>query len=116
MIGNVSSRDQVVTDSELQALAGYDASDPDGDGWDGYYRFRGGQDTSMNSGQPFTSVQFHGHSFDMGGGFMATSGDGIVLLKKPRTVVADIEIDDSSGPTSPGSDKAVFEWKLAAHL
>lgn len=66
-----------------------------------YFRFKGGQDSGFNNGQPFTSVSLAGSGApnDLGN----QTGDGIMLFKQPTTLVSDIIIDNvDRNMTSPG--------------
>jgi len=73
---------------------------------DTYYRFKGGQDPLTNDGSLFSSIQLEGSVYTAYGGNDAISGDGIVLVKSPQTVIADIIVDNERGGTSPGSEEA----------
>ncbi len=91
-IANSNGQDHVATDADLRRFSEY--SGP-------YYRFRGGQNPDYNNGAQFTSVELQGMKLDN-----RYFGDGIILLNQPRTVIADIIIDNSDSGTSPGSDPA----------
>lgn len=54
-----------------------------------YYRFRGGQQPNFNDGSKFTSVILESWMYRG----MWPIGDGMILVKSPQTVVADIIID-----------------------
>ncbi len=87
---------QTTTAADLQAVTQY---------YDGpYYRFRGGQDPVWNDGSLFTSITIEGIRSD----YSTEGGDGIILLKQPRTVVCDIIIDDIDIGTSPSSEPPQF--------
>ena len=100
-ITNPSGADQIVTDSDLRNFSQYAGP---------YYRFKGGQDPDFNNGSEFSDVSLSGKPSTLG-----TYGDGIILLKKPTTVVSDIVIDDQDQGTSPASKPAelVGNWKRA---
>jgi len=103
---NMNSQPRDVSDQDLRDKFGnqYDTSDPDGDGWDGYYRFKGGQDPNFNNGQIFENISLKNvREYDMG-----YVGDAILLTKEPTTMVTDIFIDTKITDTSPGSDKALL--------
>jgi hypothetical protein len=91
VITNGSGRSQTVASSELNGGP--------------YYRFLGGQVPSVNNGQPFTSVNLAGSG--AGGNEGNQTGDGIILFKKPTTLVAEIIVDNVlRNMTSPGSSPA----------
>ncbi len=102
-VHNANGKSATVTDKDLKALKGYAGP---------YYRFAGGQVPAVNNGQKFTSVTLKGHSW--GSGVVYKVGDGIVLVSKPRTVVADIVVDDLDYGTDPGSSRATLtgSWKV----
>jgi hypothetical protein len=102
VLANLNGHDVTVTEAELRSLSGYAGP---------YYRFRGGQDPIANDGTPFDQVELHGHSFSSGG-LDPIAGDGLLLVKSPQTVVADIIIDNTGAGTSPGSPPPTFhgEW------
>lgn len=99
-IVNPTNTTQTVTAGDLSGLSGYAGP---------YYRFRGNQDPVWNNGWEFTSVELKSTRY-------ITSqyiGDGIILVKKPTTVVSDIIVDNAYSGTSPGSQTAVltgFSW------
>jgi len=96
--------DITVTDANLQTLKGYDGP---------YYRFRGGQDPDWNNGEKFDKVTLSGQPCSRGKG--KELGDGIILLKEPKVVVADIIIDNfKENWGSTGSDEAQYTgtWSL----
>ncbi|MFQ5636730.1 MAG: hypothetical protein ACE5IR_01885 [bacterium] len=93
-IVNPTGATQIVRDSDLAALAG--ANPP-------YFRFKGNQDPVHNNGQKFDSIMLDGFINPKGNGQLVT-GDGIVLLRQPRTVVADIIIDNLPYGTTPMMD------------
>jgi len=95
---NANGHDVTVTDEQLKELDGYDGP---------YYRFRGGQDSDFNNGELFNFVDLKGYSFKENK-LDYKSGDGIVLVKIPQTVVSEIIIDDHNSGTSPASRKAEF--------
>ena len=95
-VANINHTAVTVTDSDLRGLSGYDGP---------YWRFQGGQDPLMNSGEPFTSVELLGFTDSYAGGI---SGDGIILVDTPQTVIADIIIDNTDSGTSPASSPAEF--------
>jgi len=70
-----------------------------------YYRFKGGQQPSFNTGASFTSVDLQGS----GGQTQNQTGDGIVLLLQQDTLITDIIIDNKDiNMTSPGSDPVSY--------
>ena len=99
-IVNPTNSTLTVTDGDLAGLSGYAGP---------YYRFKGNQDPLWNNGTAFTSVELISTRY-------ITSqyiGDGIILVKKPTTVVSDIIVDNAYSGTSPGSPTAVltgFTW------
>lgn len=99
IIVNVSGGLVKVTDDDLQSLNGYKGP---------YYRFQGGQDPGCNNGQVFGGIQLKGHEFMAAGDEMMIIGDAILLTRSPRTVVADIILDDSPGSTSAGNRDTEF--------
>lgn len=58
-----------------------------------YYHFRGGQQPALNDGSEFDSVVLQSGGLDRYHGI----GDGVILVKEPQTVVAEIIIDDEAG-------------------
>lgn len=100
-ITNPTGSPQRVSDADLRAQSAYNGP---------YFRFRGGQDPEFNNGKAFTSVRLFGDRVENNKRIV---GDGIILLKKPITVVADIIIDNQQEPkdaeTSPGSRPARLE-------
>ncbi len=94
-ITNPSGSNQIVTDNDLRNFSQYDGP---------YFRFKGGQDPEVNNGTQFDQITLAGSPASIG-----TYGDGIILLKSPLTVVADIIIDDNDAATSPGSEPAEFK-------
>ncbi|PIU10732.1 hypothetical protein COT27_01575, partial [Candidatus Kuenenbacteria bacterium CG08_land_8_20_14_0_20_37_23] len=101
VIVNTDSRDTTVSQIDLDDVSGYNGP---------YYRFNGGQKSTFNNGQPFTSVTLKGRALS-GNQYV---GDSIILVKQPTTMVTDIIIDDSEFNTSPGSEPAQLsaEWKF----
>lgn len=92
----------VVTNAELAGLNGYQGP---------YYRFKGGQVPQFNNGELFTFVNLFGETRDKP---RYNQGDGILLFKKPVTVVADIMVGNTfNNDTNPGSEKVklVGSWK-----
>ncbi len=87
---------QTVTAADLASLNGYRGP---------YYRFQGNQDPTHNNGQRFDSIRLAGYS-DKNGNSDLVRGDGIVLLRQPRVVVADIIIDNLPYGTTPMMDAA----------
>lgn len=97
-IVNPSNRPVTLTDGDLRAMSGYAGP---------YYKFRGGQDPAFNSGGQFTQVNLWGGSEQTNSGPLLL-GDGIILLTEPKTVIADILVDNVEYCTSPGSEPAAF--------
>jgi len=94
VIVNIDATPHTVSDSEIRTMTGY--SGP-------YYRFLGGQDTKVNTGQSFTNVALGGRNYSTG-----YIGDAILLVNTPTTAIADILVDNVSAGTSPGSSAAQF--------
>jgi len=87
----VSSKrvDVSVTDAQLQALPGYQGP---------YYRLKGAQDPKHNNGSLFQSIKLSG-----GTGWNGVSiGDGIILLREKRDVLAPVIVDHHWLSTTPG--------------
>lgn len=99
VIANVNNTNTTVTDAELRSAPGYAGP---------YWRFQGGQDPVMNNGQQFNSLTLNGHSFTGYGNATIIVGDGVVLVKTPQTVVADMVIDNVRSATTAGSPAASF--------
>ncbi|MFQ5601705.1 MAG: hypothetical protein ACE5HS_00385 [bacterium] len=97
-ITNPTGRTKVVDDGALRSVSGYDGP---------YYRFLGGQDPQFNNGQKFTSVELFGTSQRKGGQDLIT-GDGIILLREQKIVIADIIIDNLEFNTTPTQKPAKF--------
>lgn len=97
-IVNVSGKTQIITNDDLEGLNGYNGP---------YYRFKGGQDPNFNNGEQFDDIELMGKRTSRGDATLIT-GDGIILLKQPQTVVSDIIIDNVDAATSPGSSPAEF--------
>ncbi len=91
-IGSCNGQPQTASANDLTQFSEYDGP---------YFRFKGGQNPSFNNGKQFESIDLHGIKID--GRYF---GDGIVLLKQPRFVIADIVIDNSAAGTSPSSAMA----------
>lgn len=96
---NVDKQSNTITDGDIQPLDGYDGP---------YYRFLGGQDPDFNNGELFDEVTLTGQTKNVTG----VVGDAILLLNEPKTVIADIYIDNVDGVTSAGSEPAnlVGHW------
>lgn len=94
-IMNPNASPTSVSDANLKGLEGYNGP---------YRRFLGGQDSSHNNGQPFTSITLDGHAFSD-----QSVGDGILLVKSPTTIVSDIVIDNLNHYSSPSSQGAVLK-------
>ena len=74
-----------------------------------FYRFQGGQDTTMNNGQILTSVSLYGYDY----GDKNLRGDGILLFYEPTTSICDIIVDNFNlNATSPGSAPVILsgDW------
>lgn len=66
-----------------------------------FYRMKGGQDPTFNTGEPFTSVELFGVIYND----TDWRGDGILLFRQPTTVVTDIIVDNFDfNQTSPSSN------------
>lgn len=100
-ICNLTGEEVTITDADLQSMTGYDGP---------YYRFYGGQAPEFNNGQRFTDVTLFGGTYNENWGPMLLkyTGDGIVLVKEPVTIVSDIVIDNDDVTTSPGSSPPEF--------
>jgi len=101
-IFNGSGDTVTVTTNDLEFMPGY--SPP-------YYRINGGQDHATNDGSLFDEVTLWGKlSYpDPGNQLLTiTHGDGLVLIKTQKTVVANIIIDNVESGTSPGSVAATY--------
>lgn len=101
-ICNASGQNVTVTSAMLAGLPGYQGP---------YYRFLGGQRTpltpSINNGQLFTTVDLLGETKIPA---KNNTGDGIILLSHPDTVVADIIVGTCYfNDTSPGTARAQFD-------
>ncbi len=97
-ICNASGQIVNISDAMISGLPGYQGS---------YYRFLGGQKPSFNNGQPFGSVELQGESLIPA---KNNIGDGIILLSRPDTVVADIIVGTCYfNDTTPGSARARFD-------
>ncbi len=71
-----------------------------------FYRFLGGQVPAVNNGQPFTAITLAGSGAD---NTRNQTGDGILLFKEPKVVIAEIVVDNvRRNMTSPNCDAAVF--------
>lgn len=99
MITNVTGSDITISDADLRGLSGYNGP---------YYRFRGGQDPDVNNGEQFSQVTLQGHIVIAYGGDKMIAGDGLLLTRSPRVVVADIILDDSPGSTTAGGANTEF--------
>jgi hypothetical protein len=97
MILNAGGAPVTVTEAELRSRNGYDGP---------YYAFRGGQDPQINNGQQFSSATLFGATTTLGDGNKVTNGDAVILLKEPKSVVADVVVDNIDGGTSPASQSA----------
>jgi len=99
---NPTGEEKTVTNSHLQGYTEYAGP---------YYRFRGGQDPTVNNGTMFDQVILRGQTHSSWG----TLGDGIILLREPLTVIADIIIDDSDEATSPAQVTPTFSgsWTMS---
>lgn len=104
VILNPNSHPVTVRLSDVTGLEGYAGP---------YWRIEGGQSVALdgggalNNGDPFDTshpIILDGHGFDD-----KSVGDGILLVKAPTVVVADIIVDHIEGFTSPGSSKAVLD-------
>jgi hypothetical protein len=94
---NATGVDHVVTDADLRSFTEY---------YDGpYFRFQGGQDPGFNDGRPFDTVTLRS---EPSAEPSRTRGEGIILVHEPRTVVADIIVDDVVIGTTPGSEPAAL--------
>ncbi len=99
VITNVTGSDITISDADLRGLSGYNGP---------YYRFRGGQDPDVNNGEQFSQVTLQGHIVIAYGGDKMIAGDGLLLTRSPRVVVADIILDDSPGSTTAGGANTEF--------
>lgn len=103
-ITNPQGEAKIITDGMLKNLNGYNGP---------YYHFKGGQDPGVNNGQMFKSFSLFGEKRPDSGNNNRYYGDGIILLKESKEVVADIIIDHTSSFTSAGSQKSelVGNWE-----
>ncbi|RMD98247.1 MAG: hypothetical protein D6814_07930, partial [Calditrichaeota bacterium] len=95
VITNASGSRQTVTASDLRGGP--------------FYRFLGGQQPEFNNGKKFTSITLEGTI-----SANRQTGDGILLFKKPVTLIAPIIVDNvARNMTSPGSQPARFigDWQ-----
>lgn len=106
IITNLSGGNVTVGDGDLRSLSGYNGP---------YHRFRGGQDPDFNNGEQFSQVQLKGHRFTAYGGDTMIAGDAILLTRTPRTIVADIILDDTMHGTSAGSNATQFNGNWSAY-
>jgi len=90
---NPTGTSRVVRDEDLRSISVYDGP---------YYRFIGGQAPDYNNGQQFTNIRLWGDVDSRDG--KKVYGDGIILVKEPAVVVADIIIDNLDYGTSPSSE------------
>ncbi len=80
-----------------------------------YYRFRGGQVPSFNDGAQFTSVTLQGTGAPNNLG--SQTGDGILLLRSPKTLITDIVVDNvARNMTSPGSSPVTYAGSWTQQL
>ncbi len=94
-IVNTAKNNMTVSWLDLAGLQGYQGH---------YYRFKGGQDPLQNDGMIFNEVILPGGI----GSSTNFIGDGIILVKIPTAVAANIVIDNSDHATSPGSARAIL--------
>lgn len=88
---NPTSSPITVRNNDLASLEGYQGP---------YFRFRGNQDPAHNNGELFESLKLDGYS-DKKRKLDLARGDGIILLREQRSVVADIIIDNLPYGTTP---------------
>ncbi|MBN1352366.1 fibronectin type III domain-containing protein [candidate division KSB1 bacterium] len=102
-IVNAKGKTVTVTDAELRTLNGYAGP---------YYRFKGGQDPTHNNGEPFDQITLWGVYENPS--LYKIMGDGIVLVKKPETIIADVIIDNVDAGTSAGSETVEYvgNWAI----
>lgn len=99
-LANPNGQPQTVTPQELLGLCGY--SGP-------YYRLRSGQDLALAALDPAWPPLHDGselHQATLQGVRIdeVRRGDGLILFRRPTTVVSDIVIDNSYMSTSPTND------------
>lgn len=85
VIVNDAGEPRTITSSQL-ASKGFSSN---------FWRFQGGQQPDFNNGSKFDSVTLDGWIYQPETHYWQ-SGDAIILLKSPQTVVADIVVDDES--------------------
>jgi len=93
-IVNVSEAPQIILDTELKKLDGYDGP---------YFRFQGGQDPVHNNGELFDNITIWSGRDSTG-----TIGDGYLLLKSPQKIIYSIIIDNVDMGTSPSTAEPEF--------
>lgn len=78
-----------------------------------YYRMRGGQCPTVNTGEPVGDIVLWGTVYNSSD----WRGDGILLFRRPTTVVSDIIVDNFNlNDTSPGSRPIEFTGTWTPHL
>lgn len=100
VIGNMDRKPNIVSDSDLRDLPGYNGP---------YYRFLGNQDISANNGESFSEIKLEGHAYIGYGNNERVVGDGIVLVRQPTVSVADIVVDNAVIATTAGAKAANFQ-------
>ena len=100
-IVNVSEAPQIILDTELKNLDGYDGP---------YFRFQGGQDPVHNNGELFDNITIWSGRDSTG-----TIGDGYLLLKSPQKIIYSIIIDNVDMGTSPGTAEPEFIGKWSQY-
>ncbi len=106
IILNTQSSTQTVTNTNLQAIAGYNGP---------YYRLFSNQDTAWNNGSIFTSATL---ATVPAVRWRQPIGDMIILKNSQDTVICPIVIDNAYAGTTPGSSQAVltnFTWDNEAN-
>jgi len=94
-IAGVNGSPQTATNEDLCKFSEY---------FGPYFRFKGGQNPDLNNGSQFDSVSLKGRIYDD-----HYFGDGIILLKQPLAVIADIILDNSDSGTSPSNNPAALQ-------
>jgi hypothetical protein len=105
VILNATGEEQDILDSDLKKFSQYGGP---------YYRFRGGQDPAWNNGEKFSSTTLAGYNKKLENpNHQILFGDALILLKEPKTIVADIIVDDNKFTSSSANEKTELkgEWK-----
>ncbi len=108
--GNDNKVDVTVGVDQVKVLPGYNPG-PDGS----YHCIKGNQDLAVNganalnnglpfdAGHPITLTVRQAYGLNQNGVLIPVIGDGIILLRIPQAVVADIVVENWNSGTSPGA-------------